>query len=47
LQLAFDHWLLMFKVPACANPQIFHLSQFEICGYSEEAQRFLATTDLN
>jgi hypothetical protein len=28
-------------VPSCANPFIFHLSHFEKCGYSEEAQRFL------
>src|SRR5215831_13695402 len=35
------------SVPACANPEIFLVSHFEICGYSEEAQRFLATTDLN
>ena len=27
-------------VPACANPSIFRLSHFEICSYSEEAQRF-------
>ena len=31
----------------CANPQIFPVSDFEICSYIEEAQRFLATTDLN
>ena len=39
--------LLHSSVPACANPVIFPVSHFEICGYSEEAQRFLATTDLN
>jgi hypothetical protein len=32
---------------ACAKPKIFPVSHFEICSYSEKAQRFLATTDLN
>ena len=27
-------------VPACENPFIFRVSHFEICSYSEEAQRF-------
>src|SRR5260370_34532956 len=34
-------------VPICANPEIFPVSHFEICSYMEEAQRFLAATDLN
>jgi len=39
--------VLTNPVPACGNPVAFLVSHFEICGYSEEAQRFLATTDLN
>ena len=34
-------------VPICVNPEFFPVSHFEICSYIEEAQRFLATTDLN
>src|SRR5690349_1558095 len=34
-------------VPVSANRQVFPVSHFEICSYIEEAQRFLATTDLN
>jgi hypothetical protein len=39
--------VMLNPVPSCAKLQIFGLSQFEKCGYSEKAQRFLTTTDLN
>jgi hypothetical protein len=39
--------VVLNPVPSCAKPTFFCLSQFEKCSYSEKAQRFLTTTDLN
>jgi hypothetical protein len=37
----FNKDIVSNRIPSCANPLIFCLSQFEKCGYIEKAQRFL------